>query len=187
MQSKKRPVMLWNPRQIALQTMPHNILIKFCCLWRIEMTQQQHMGLLHRLINYIDTKAKCCHLKTITCKGTLRQGFIKVYKLEIQSVTLVFFRPSFVACCPSNLLSRSTLPSPFPVLINILYTRKGGGGIRGLRQIYTCRKAPLQVNIFTWRHFALPSMSLLFLPGFVGNNALLNLLSSSTQPRQERI
>ncbi len=28
---------------------------------------------LHGLINYIDTKVKCCNLKKLTCKGTLRQ------------------------------------------------------------------------------------------------------------------
>ncbi len=44
----------------------------------------------HWLINYIDTKAKFCHLKQITCKGTLRQVFIRVYRLEIQSIMLVF-------------------------------------------------------------------------------------------------
>jgi hypothetical protein len=40
----------------------------------------------HGLINYIDTKAKCRHLKILTCKGTLRQVFIRVrvYRLEIQ-------------------------------------------------------------------------------------------------------
>ncbi len=38
----------------------------------------------------VDTKAKCRHLKKITPKGTLRQVFIRVYKLEIQSATLVF-------------------------------------------------------------------------------------------------
>ncbi len=30
------------------------------------------------LINYVDTKAKCRHLKILTCKGTLRQVFIRV-------------------------------------------------------------------------------------------------------------
>jgi hypothetical protein len=44
----------------------------------------------HGIINYIDTKAKCRHLKKLTCKGTLRQEFIRVYRLEIQSVMLVF-------------------------------------------------------------------------------------------------
>ncbi len=36
-----------------------------------------------------------------------------------------------------------------------------GGGVRvlGLRQTNTCRKVPLQVNFFTWLHFALLSMS----------------------------
>ncbi len=27
----------------------------------------------HGLINYVDTKAKCPHMKVLTCKGTLRQ------------------------------------------------------------------------------------------------------------------
>ncbi len=47
-------------------------------------------GLEHGLINYVDTKAKCRHLKKLTCKGTLRQVFIKVYRLEKQSVMLIF-------------------------------------------------------------------------------------------------
>ncbi len=44
----------------------------------------------HGQIKYIETKAKCRHLKKLTCKGTLRQVFIRVYRLEIQSVMLVF-------------------------------------------------------------------------------------------------
>jgi hypothetical protein len=43
----------------------------------------------HGLINYIDSQAKC-HLKKFTCKGTLRQVFIRVYTLNIQSVKFVF-------------------------------------------------------------------------------------------------
>jgi hypothetical protein len=42
----------------------------------------------HGLINFIDTKAKCRHLKKFTCKGTLRQVFIRVYRLEIQCCLL---------------------------------------------------------------------------------------------------
>jgi hypothetical protein len=42
-----------------------------------------------RIINYKDTKTKCRHLKKLTSKGTLRQVFIRVYRLEIQSVMLV--------------------------------------------------------------------------------------------------
>ncbi len=49
-----------------------------------------NLGSNHGVINYTDTKAKCRHLKKFTCEGILRQGFIRVYKLEIQSVMLVF-------------------------------------------------------------------------------------------------
>jgi hypothetical protein len=44
----------------------------------------------HGQIDYIETKVKCRHLKTLSCKGTLRQVFIRVYRLEIQSVMFVF-------------------------------------------------------------------------------------------------
>jgi hypothetical protein len=44
----------------------------------------------HRLTNNIDTKAKCRHLTKFTCKGTLRQLFIRVYRLKSHSVMLVF-------------------------------------------------------------------------------------------------
>jgi hypothetical protein len=47
-------------------------------------------GEMHGLINYKDTKAKCRHLRKLTCKGTSRKVFIQVYRLEIQSVNLVF-------------------------------------------------------------------------------------------------
>jgi hypothetical protein len=45
-----------------------------------------------------------------------------------------YFRSSFVICCPSNLLSGSTVPPPppFPLWISILYTciqRARGGGM----------------------------------------------------------
>ncbi len=73
-------------------------------------------------------------------------------------------------CCFSPLLSGSTLaPSPFPMWISILYTSiqcMGGAGcgydVLSLRQINICRKVSLQVSFFRWRHFALPSMSLIF-------------------------
>ncbi len=43
-----------------------------------------------RKIKLIEGNAKCRHLKKLTCEGTLRQVFIRVYRLEIQSVMLVF-------------------------------------------------------------------------------------------------
>ncbi len=59
---------------------------------------------LRRKIRLMEVKQNV----VITCTGTLRLVFIRVYRLEIQSVMLVFW-PSFVNCCPSNLLSGSTL------------------------------------------------------------------------------
>jgi hypothetical protein len=38
----------------------------------------------------IDTKPKCHNPKLLTCKGTLRQVLIRIYRLEIISVMLVF-------------------------------------------------------------------------------------------------
>jgi hypothetical protein len=78
-----------------------------------------------------------------------------------------YFRPSFVNCCPSNLLSSSTLPSLPCVNKYTVYTYSvqcvRGYGVLGLRQTNTCRKVPSQVN-FKIRNFALPSMSLIFVP-----------------------
>jgi hypothetical protein len=43
----------------------------------VEDKIQNYKRLLRSLlIEYIDTKAKCRHLKRLTCKGTLRQVFI---------------------------------------------------------------------------------------------------------------
>ena len=68
----------------------------------------------HGYINFTDTEAKCRFLKRLTYKGTLQQVYIRVYRLEIQSVMLVF-RPSFLNCCPCNLLSGSSPPlHPLP-------------------------------------------------------------------------
>jgi hypothetical protein len=38
----------------------------------------------HRLINYIDSKAKCRHLNILTCKATFWQAFIRFDGVEIQ-------------------------------------------------------------------------------------------------------
>ncbi len=82
----------------------------------------------HGLINSIDAKAKC-HLKKLTCKGTLRKS-----KSTGNSQSWWYFRPSFVNCGPSSLLWGLTLsPPPFPVWIRkyTVYTYtvcRGGGG-----------------------------------------------------------
>ncbi len=90
----------------------------------------------HGLIDYKVIKAKCRHLKNLPvhCTETLRQVFIRRY-----SQSCLYFRPSFVNCCPSNLLSGSTLPpSPFPVSKYCICRQcvaGGGGGERGLSPV----------------------------------------------------
>jgi hypothetical protein len=125
---------------------------------------------LHGLINYKDTKAKCRHLKKLSC--ILRHMFIRVYRLEIQ--------------CPSPLLSGSTLPpSPFPVWISILYTR-----IQCVRWGFlgcgpqTDKHLPQSLftgQFFRWRHFALPSMILLRSALFIREGS-----DTSTDTTQEK-
>jgi hypothetical protein len=65
------------------------------------------------LISPLSTKAKCRRLKLLTCKGTLRQVFIRVYRQEIQSDMLVF-SPSLVNCCSSNQCCGSGMFIPDP-------------------------------------------------------------------------
>ncbi len=124
------------------------------------------------LVNYVDTKAKFRQLKKLTCKETLRQVFSRVFKMEIQSVMLVF---STQLCELCNLLSRSSggcwvlletifcrnltlclWPDSEPTkLLNHSKQKPRRGG--RLRQINTCGKVYLHVNFFRWRHFALVS------------------------------
>ncbi len=60
------------------------------------------------------------------------------------------FRPSFVNCCPSNLLSAfNSSPSPLPSenkYTLYTYTMCKGYGVLDFRQIKTCRKVPLQMG-----------------------------------------
>ncbi len=76
----------------------------------------------------------------------------------------------FLNWCPSNLLSGLILPTPpLPCVYKYtIYTNtvgKWGKGVRdsGPEKINTCRKAHLQVNFVRRRHFALSSISLIYL------------------------
>jgi hypothetical protein len=76
--------------------------------------------------------------------------------------------------CPSPLLFGSTLPPPPISCVNkhtavnvYMYTfiqcvGGGGHGVLGLRLINTCANS-LCNSVFRWRHFAWPSVSLIFL------------------------
>jgi hypothetical protein len=87
----------------------------------------------HGLISYKDTKIKCRHLKKLTCKGTLRQLFIRVYINWRYSQSCWYFRSSFVNYCTSDLFSGSPSPPPLPsVKVQYIHAvihavRLGGG------------------------------------------------------------
>ncbi len=134
------------------------------------------MGTRHGIINYVDTKAKKCrHLKKFTRKGRCLSGVTDWRNRQ----SCWYFRPSFVNCCPFNLslIQLGMLSSVRDHILQEFNTtlyltrfrtykiarptqtkpRRGGG----LRQINTCRKVPLHVNFFRWRHFALVSIKLI--------------------------
>ncbi len=123
----------------------------------------------HGLINYIDIKTKCHHLKILTSEGTLRQVFIIIYRLDIVSHVGIFNPALWIVAPLSFSLVQLFPPLPLPCVNRYtvyMYTvckGRGGYGVLGLRQIKTCRKVPLEVNFVKWRHFSLLSMSLIFL------------------------
>jgi hypothetical protein len=51
----------------------------------------------HRLINYKGTKAKCRHLKELTCKGTFAAGVYQSLLTGNTVSNVVIFDPSFVS------------------------------------------------------------------------------------------
>ncbi len=87
------------------------------CTWQCSRFcfQVRKMHFPYRLIIFKDTKAKCRHQEKLTCKGTLRQVFITVYRLEIHSVMLVFSTQlcKLLPLLPS--LCFISIPPPFPV------------------------------------------------------------------------
>jgi hypothetical protein len=106
----------------------------FCTLYQPYFLPYLH----HGLINFIDTKAKCCHLKKFTCKGTLRQ----VYLSEAPSLLgfCLGYSNNFVGSesghilnvkLLQNLVSNRTPYPPCTLYTYIQYTNstgKGGGG-----------------------------------------------------------
>jgi hypothetical protein len=130
-------------------------------IWRMFIHKRM---LEHGLITYINIKEKCRHLKKLTCKGTLRQVFIRIYTGDtVGHVGIIDPALWIVALLTISLVQH--LP-PLPCVKCLLYytytaCKRGGEGfgILGLRQINTCRKVPLQFNFLIWRHFLSSSMS----------------------------
>ncbi len=72
-----------------------------------------------------------------------------------------YFRPSFVNCCHSDRISWFNSP-PLPwVNKYTLYTYTWGGGY-GPQTDKHLPQSPFTCKFFRWRHFPLPSMSLIF-------------------------
>ncbi len=96
--------------------------------------------------------------KKLTCKGTLRQLFIRILDWRYSR----YFLPSFVNCCPPNLLSDLSLPPSlykYVCCTQIQFVRGRGVWGSGPQTDKHLPQSPLKVNFFTWPHFALPSMS----------------------------
>ncbi len=100
--------------------------------------------------------------KKLTCKGTLLHVFITVYRLEIQSAMFVF-------CELLPTLTFSLIkPSPLPCVSKCTvytYTVCKGEGVwgSGPQSDKHMPQSSFTGHFFRWRHFALPSMSLIFL------------------------
>jgi hypothetical protein len=93
---------------------------------------------MHGLINHKDSKTKWGYPKKLTYKGTLRQVFIRAYRMKIQSVIFLFLTqlcellPLFLDLLPSSLCQSTG------------YTDSGGGGgCRVLLETIFCRSLPL--------------------------------------------
>jgi hypothetical protein len=62
----------------------------------------------------VDIKAKCVNIKNAHVKRLCGRCLSEFIDWRY-SQSCWYFRPSFVNCCPSNLLSGSTFLTPFPV------------------------------------------------------------------------
>ncbi len=73
------------------------------------------------LPSHLSLLSKCRHLKKLTCKGIFRQAFIRVYRLERQSVMLVF-STRLCKLLPLQAFSLVHLPPPPSLCQSTLYT-----------------------------------------------------------------
>jgi hypothetical protein len=97
--------------------------------------------------------------KKFTCKRTLRQVFIRDYRLEIQSVMFGKFDP---APLTFSLVQLSPHPSCVNKYTVCTYTVCKGVWASGPKTYNYLPQSPFTGKFFRWWHFALPSMSLNF-------------------------
>ncbi len=89
---------------------PFFLLVIFSAKFAIEVSRVAG-GTRHGLNNNIDTKAKCRHLKNWPAKGHCSRSLSGFIDWRFSQSKCWYFRPSFLNCCPFNLLSG---PTPFP-------------------------------------------------------------------------
>ncbi len=94
----------------------------------------------HGIINYIDTKAKYRQQKNLLVKGLCGRCLQSLWRY---SQSCWYFRPSFVNCCPSNLLCGSSL-SPSSLCQSTVYIQtvcgwKGVGSVESCWRPYSAR------------------------------------------------
>ncbi len=96
------------------------------------------------------------------------------------------FRPSFVNCCHSLLLSCSTLPPLLPYVNKNFFFRILGGGVcgSGPQTDKILPQSPFTCQFFRWRHYALP-MGLIFLQcTWTRENGLLVCILQNMAPKR---
>jgi hypothetical protein len=76
---------------------------------------------------------------------------------------VAIFDPALWTVAPLTFSLVQLSPTPPLPCVNRYTVNTSGYRVLGLRQINTCGKVPLQVNFFRRPHFAMPSMSLVFL------------------------
>jgi hypothetical protein len=117
------------------------------------------------LINYIDNKANVIILKNLPVKGLCVRCLSEFIDWRHSKSCVLFSTQlcKLLPLSPSVWFSSPPFP-PFPVWISILHTRIRGGiwGSR-LQTDKHLPQSPFTGKFVRWRHFALPSMSLIFL------------------------
>ncbi len=108
----------------------------------------------HGLIHYIDTKAKCRHLKKLPVKG-----------LCGRCLSVRYPPPPFTHCIRTCTFTQGrgaerTREKVRETTVHKLGRKYQHGWLylQSITLINACRKGPLQVNVFRLRHFALVSM-----------------------------
>ncbi len=120
-------------------TLVYDVFITCAKDFRIRCHNKDGLLVYLGLLNYKDTKEKFCHLKKLTCKGTLRQvffclrppsllGFCLGWWTILQVLNIVRYRVLLHNMVSNRLTSHHPPPPPSHTLpvYSVLWHRKGG-------------------------------------------------------------